>query len=124
MKKPASQVIVQQDGDVRQKKPDNRKKQANLSHKIKWLAAVVPYLQPQPFVYNDAGDQLQRRDNQRGEDHQLGIGAGGPQGLVQQPDDNKAQAAQYKHGPVGKSPAYDFNEIINRASDSEQEWQF
>ena len=101
---------------VREQEPQVRIKQADLTAEVIGHSGIVPDPQPQPYVQDHARTEFRSCDDERGQ-HHLGEQRHAPLApLVDPPDQQKADASQHRHRPVGMSPPEHLHQIIERAA--------
>ena len=67
---PVGQISSKTDPAGAQARKYDGKRETDLSEKLQGLVGIIPDVQPQPFVYDDSGDKLQR-DNKEGTSQEL-----------------------------------------------------
>ena len=115
---PVGQISSKTDPAGAQARKYDGKRETDLSEKLQGLVGIIPDVQPQPFVYDDSGDKLQR-DNKEGTSQNLYPHRILPFYHLPLPrTEQKTDTAKHKHRPVGKAAEQDFKTVIQAASKS------
>ena len=102
--KPVHQIAAQDDSHSGKPGKDDDKRHADLTEKLQGQAAVIPHVEEEPFIHDNAGDEF------HGSHKHHTPGKLQPQRVLPQDhpsldrEKHKTDPAQDKHAPVGKSP--------------------
>ena len=111
------QIFFAQNTDAAKRKPQKRKRQADLPHKIHRHGRIVPDVQMHDLIDDYAGPEFKKSHNQRSNRHLSEQGQA--EMSVETADDIEAQPSQQKHASMRPAAPEQLHAAVKHTADVE-----